>query len=101
MSTSQIDELAEQIALKESELEALRRERAERQDRLNELSRRKQELEEQLRRCENDIKAVEMGTASAPGPTASRVPRITKAPKVMVDASPAPKRGEIPTKTNA
>ena len=78
-TTLPLDDLTQQIARHESELQWLRQEYEARQARLAELSRQREELQVQLRRVEADIEAVTGGQAperrSATRSYLSRQPR--------------------------
>ena len=72
-----LDNLAQQIARQQAELEALRREYETRQARLTDLARRKEELTVQLQEVEADIQATTQGGESRAAPT--RAPQATSA----------------------
>jgi hypothetical protein len=69
-----MEDLAQQIARQESELERLRREFEARRAHLDELGRRKQELEAQLHQVEAEIRDIARGGQKAPAARAAAAP---------------------------
>jgi len=77
-ATLPLDDLTQQIAQRESELQRLRQQHEARQARLAELARHREELQAQLRQVEDDIQAVTggQGLAAAAPPASSPEPTI-------------------------
>jgi hypothetical protein len=88
MPATSLEDLQQQIAQREQELDRLRLELQSRQSRLSELARQKEDLESKLRQVDEEIAALGAATSPVAKPPAPSAPRPSSAAPVSPQGQP-------------